>query len=97
MSVAPVQGVFFDDKAILAMGAAFDQACVALRHFAREHEVRELIAKRIIEAARNGELDPFRLLSHAIMGFSIDDVSMPVVSVGRTAPSLARTAVAHAA
>ena len=79
------------------MGIAFDQACVALRHFAREREVRELIAKRIIEAARNGELDPFRLLSRAIMGFSIDDVSMPVVSVGRTVPSPADATGAQAA
>jgi hypothetical protein len=32
-----------------------------------------------------------------LLGFSIDDVSMPVVSVGRTAPSPAHAAVAHAA
>jgi hypothetical protein len=59
--------------------------------------VRELIAKRIIEAAKNGERDPIRLHSQAIIGFSIDDVSMPVGSVGRTAPSPAYAAVAHAA
>ena len=95
--IVPIQNVFFDDEATLAMGAAFDQACFALRHFAREHEVRELISKRIIEAARTGELDPFRLLSHSIMGFSIDDVSMPVVSVSGTLPGPAYATVAHAA
>jgi hypothetical protein len=48
--------------------------------------VRELIAKRIIEAAKTGELDPIRLYSQAILGFSIDDVSMPSVSVDRNPP-----------
>ena len=86
MNIIPIQDVFFDDEAILAMGAAFDQACSSLRHFARAEKVREIIAKRIIEAAKNGERDPIRLHSQAIMGFSIDDMSMPVVSVGRNPP-----------
>jgi hypothetical protein len=97
MTIAPIQDVFFDDAATLAMGAAFDQACSSLRHFTRVERVRELVAKRIIEAAKNGERDPIRLHSQAIVGFCIDDVSMPVVSVGRTAPSTAYAAVAHAA
>ncbi len=97
MNMVPVQDVCFDDKATLAMGAAFDQACRSLGYFARDVVVRELIAKRIIEAAKNGERDPIRLHSQAIIGFSIDDVSMPVGSVGRTAPSPAYAAVAHAA
>ena len=97
MNIVPIQDVCFDDKATLAMGAAFDQACSSLRHFARDEIVRELIAKRIIEAAKNGERDPIRLRSQALLGFSIDDVSMPVVSVGRTSPSPAYATVAHAA
>ena len=48
--------------------------------------MRELIAKRIIEAAKTGELDPIRLYSQAILGFSVDDVSMPSVSVDRNPP-----------
>jgi hypothetical protein len=43
----------------------------------------ELVAKRIIEAAKNGERDPIRLHWQAVMGFSIDDVSIPVDSVRR--------------
>ena len=97
MIIVPIQDVFFDDKATLAMEAAFDQACSSLRHLARADKVRELIAKRIIEAATNGELDPNRLHSQALMGFSIDDVSIPVVSVGGTSPSPAYGEVAHAA
>ena len=77
MNIVPIQDVFFDDEATLAMGIAFDQACSSLRYFARVDRVRELVAKRIIEAAKNGERDPIRLHSQAIMGFSIDDVSMP--------------------
>jgi hypothetical protein len=86
MNFIQIQDVFFDDKATLAMGAAFDQASSSLRHFARNDKVRELAAKRIIEAAKNGERDPIRLHSQAIMGFSIDDVSVPIVSVARDFP-----------
>ena len=95
--IVPIQDASFDDKATRVMGAAFDQACSSLGHPARAEKVRVLLAKRIIEAARNGELDPVRLHSQALMGFSIDDVSMLVVSVGRTAPIPAYAVVAHAA
>ena len=97
MNIVPIQVVCFDEEALLAMGTAFDQACGSLPHLASADKVRELIAKRIIEAATNGELDPIRLHSQALFGFSIDDTSMPVVSVGRIAPSPAYAAVAHAA
>jgi len=97
MNIVSIQYVSFDDEATLAMGTAFDQACGSLRHVACTDKVRELIAKRIIEAAKNGERDPVRLQSQAMMGFCIDDVSMPVVSVGRTAASRAYGTVAHAA
>ena len=97
MNIIPIPDVSFDDEATFAMGAAFDQACNSLRHLAYADKVRELIAKRIIEAAINGERDPIRLHSQALMGFSIDDVSMPVASVGRTAPSSAYATVTHAA
>jgi hypothetical protein len=97
MNIVPIQDVSFDDDATLAMGVAFDQACSSLQHFAHDAKVRELIAKRIIEAATNGERDPIRLHSRALMGFCIDDVSMPADSVGFTTPSPAYATVAHAA
>ena len=56
------------------MGAAFDLASSSLRYFERVERVRDLVAKRIIEAAKKGERDPIRLHSRALMGFSIDDV-----------------------
>ena len=97
MNIVAIQYVSFDDKATLAMGTAFDQACDSLRHLACADKVRGMIARRIIEAAKNGELDPVRLHSQALMGFSIDDVSMPVVSVGQAAPSGAYATVARTA
>jgi hypothetical protein len=97
MNIVPIQVVSFDDAATLAMGAAFDQACGSLRHLGCADKVRELIAKRIVEAAINGELDPIRLHSQALMGFSIDDVSMPAVGEGRTTLSPAYASAAHTA
>ena len=54
----PNQDVSFDDAATLAMGEAFDHACKSLRRFGTLITARELIAKRIIDAAENGERDP---------------------------------------
>ena len=48
--------------------------------------MRELISKRNIEAAKHGEFDPIRLHPHALMGFSIDDVSVPIICVVRDLP-----------
>ena len=88
MNIVPSQDLFlvFDDKAVRAMGAAFDQACRSLRHFPHSDRVRELVAKRIIEVAKNGERDPIRLHWQAVMGFSFDDLSMRFDSVGRNLP-----------
>lgn len=97
MNIAPIQDVSFDDNVTRAMWVAFDQAWFSLRHFGWADEVRALIAKRIIEAAINGEHDPIRLRSQALMGFSLDDLSMPVDDVGRSFPSPAYVPVAHLA
>ena len=88
MNIGPSQDLFFvfDDKAVRAMGAAFEQACHSFRNFAHFDRVRELVAKRIIEAAKNGERDPIRLHWQAVMGFSFDEMSMRVDSVGRNLP-----------
>jgi hypothetical protein len=50
----------FEPEATAAMGEAFEAACKELQD-GGEPEVRKLIAKRIIAAARRGELDPVRL------------------------------------
>jgi hypothetical protein len=62
------QGVFFEPEVIALMSEAFEAACKVL-HVADEREiVRELIASRIIAAARFGERDPVRLLATALAG-----------------------------
>ena len=81
MNIVPIQYSYFDDKAIRAMGAAFDQACHSFRHFAHLDRVRELVAKGIIEAAKKGERDPNRLHWQAVVGFRFDDVPIAVDSV----------------
>jgi hypothetical protein len=97
MDIIPVQNVAFDDAATLAMGEAFDQACKSLRNFGSACTVREIIAKRIIDAAKNGERDPARLHEQALIPFGIEDMSMLVVSVGRDLPVPAYASITQAA
>ena len=82
----PIQNVAFDDAATSAMGEAFDKACKSLRSFGTACTVREIIAKRIIAVATNGERDPARLHEQALIPFGIEDMSVLVVSVGRDPP-----------
>jgi hypothetical protein len=87
----------FDDAATSAMGEAFDRACVSLHRFGSLITVREMIAKRIIAAAKNGERDPSRLCEQALILFGIEDMSTLIVSVGCDPPVRAYASVAHAA
>ena len=82
----PIQDVAFDDTATSAMGEAFDKACKSLRSFGTACTVREIIAKRIIAVATNGERDPARLRDQALLALGIEETSMLVVSVGRDPP-----------
>ena len=84
MNTTSIQNVWFDDAATLAMGEAFDNACKSLQNFGSA--VPEIIAYRIIAAAKVGERDPARLYEQALKTFGIDDMSMLVVSVGRDPP-----------
>ena len=95
MAITPIQSVWFDDAATLAMGEAFDRACKSFRYFGSAAPA--IIADRIIAAAKNGERDPARLYEQALKVFGIDDTSMLVVSVGSDLPVPAYASVAHAA
>ena len=86
MDNIPIQNVAFDDAATSAMGEAFDKACKSLRSFGTACTVREIIAKRIIAVATNGERDPARLRDQALLALGIEETSMLVVSVGRDPP-----------
>jgi hypothetical protein len=67
------QGVF-EPEATAAMGEAFEAACREL-HGRGDAEVRKLIAKRIIAAARRGELDTTRLRTAALSWVIITQMS----------------------
>jgi hypothetical protein len=95
MAVTPIQNVWFDDAATLAMGEAFDRACKSLRNLGSAGP--EIIATMIIQAAKTGERDPTRLYGQALKTFGIEDRSMPVVSVGRDLPVPAYASVTQAA
>ena len=97
MTITANQDVWFDDAATSAMGKAFDRACKALQNFGSAITVREIIAKRIIDAAKNGERDPARLYEQALIPFGIEDMSMLVVSVGPKPPVPAYASVTHPA
>jgi hypothetical protein len=56
----------FDDEATNIMGLAFEAACAELQDSNLSNLVREMIAERIIEAAKRGERNPQRLCSIAI-------------------------------
>jgi len=62
----------FDDKALVAMIVAYDQACKSLQPAGLTPILREMIGKRIIEAARQGERDPEILHRQALKSFGID-------------------------
>jgi hypothetical protein len=97
MNGIPIQNVAFDDTTTLALGKAFDKACNSLRNFGSVPAVREIIAKRIISAATNGERDPARLQEQALLSLGSEDTSMLIVSVGSDLPVPAYALVTHAA
>ena len=80
MNISPIQNVWFDDAATLAMGEAFDNACKSLQNFGSA--VPAIVADRIIDVAKNGVRDPARLYEQALKAFGIGDTSMLFVSVG---------------
>lgn len=75
--------VYFDDETMRAMSEAFDKTCDALGNFGEGVTVREIIAKRIIDVAKNGVRDTSRLYRQALGALGIDEnVGQSVGSVG---------------
>jgi hypothetical protein len=64
--------VYFEPDATEAMGAAFEKACRSLNGTGQPDIIREIIAKGIVDLARNGERDPDQLCDEALkaLGFS---------------------------
>jgi hypothetical protein len=62
----------FDDEATRLMGEAFDAACKDLHDTGQPALVREIIANRIIKAAKKGERDPARLRKAGLAALGYD-------------------------
>ena len=62
----------FDDRVTKIIGDAFDDACKELHDVGQPAVVLELIAKRIIDAAKNGERDPLRLRNAGLAALGLD-------------------------
>jgi hypothetical protein len=56
----------FEPDATAAMSEAFEAACKELRELGQLEMVRKVVARRIIAAARRGELDPVHLRTAAL-------------------------------
>jgi hypothetical protein len=95
MNIIPIQNIWFDDAATLAMGEAFDNACKTLQNFGSA--VPAIVANFIIAAAKNGERDPGRLYEQVLADYGVEDTSMLFVSVGRDLPVPAYASVTQAA
>ena len=60
------------DEASRITGEPFDAACKALQDTRQHTLAREIIAKRIIEAAKKGERDPVRLRKAGLAALGYD-------------------------
>jgi uncharacterized protein YhaN len=94
MNMIPIQNVAFDDTATSAMGAAFDRARKAIQKFG---SAPEILANRIVAAAKDGERDPARLYEQALKTFGIEEKPMVFVSIGSDLPVPAYASVRHTA
>ena len=62
----------FDPEIVHVMGEAYDAARKALHDRGQPAVVQEILARRIIEIAKNGERDPTQLCERALIAFGID-------------------------
>jgi hypothetical protein len=69
MPIRPfIQSGVFEPETIAAMSEAFEAACKELNDAGQPQIARDVIAGRIIAAARIGERDPVRLRAAALAG-----------------------------
>jgi UDP-2,3-diacylglucosamine pyrophosphatase LpxH len=66
----------FDDETTRLMGEAFDAARASLDGQSEPEPFYEIVAARIVEAARKGERDPIRLrdIGLAALGYKKDAI-----------------------
>lgn len=75
----------FDDADTKALGDAFDGACAALHDTGQPALVHEIIARRIIVAARKGERDVKRLRQDALAALANRGAPPSTVPIERQA------------
>ena len=63
-----LNGEQFDDETVRAMGLAFETVCIALHIGNSGDDVRQAIATKVIDLARNGERHPDVLCELALKG-----------------------------
>jgi hypothetical protein len=62
----------FDAETTSAMGAAFERACATLQGGRQPDLIREIVAGRIIELARNGCRDPDALYESVLKSLGLE-------------------------
>ena len=67
-----MRGLGFDPDTADTLAKAYHAACEDLQDGGLVDLLKEIIAKRILEAASKGERDPDRLCSKALKGLGID-------------------------
>jgi hypothetical protein len=60
----------FDPETVRILGVAFEQVCMALRIGDSDDDVRQALAKQIIEQAKAGERNPDLLCERALKEIS---------------------------
>jgi hypothetical protein len=67
MAITPfLDGFKFDPEAKRIMGVAFEMTCAALKYAKQPDVAHEAVARKIIELAKNGVLDPDRLCERVL-------------------------------
>jgi len=67
MPIAPYVNARLDPETRRLAGIAFEITCAALKLTARDECIKSLIASKIIELARAGEIDPDRLCERTLI------------------------------
>ncbi len=66
-------GTSFDPETISLLAAAYDKATAELHERGQPKPAREVVAKRIIALAINGERDPDRLYKSALLALGVPE------------------------
>ena len=67
MPIRPfLNGQRFDQETVRILGVAFEQVCIALRTGDCDDDVKNAIANKIIELAKDGERNPDLLCERAL-------------------------------